>query len=243
MHAAAQAISKPYRCRLHATTGSMLEGGGQILRNAGALAAITGQSIRVNNIRAGRRKPGLSPQHVTGLQLVARIAGAQLVNTTVGASFIELQPTGLTGGQHAADIGTAGSCALLAQVNACAKHLTFHTGTRPCSWLGLPAAVLPATASWACTAAGYAGACKQHVDAQAALPCLIMAPSPAGSNPPGAPWSVLELRGGTDAAFAPPIGYLQHVLLPLLRGLFGIHAELEVGPLELCCAFPSHACR
>ena len=33
--------------------GSILEGGGQILRNAAALAAITGKSIHVDKIRAG----------------------------------------------------------------------------------------------------------------------------------------------------------------------------------------------
>jgi RNA 3'-terminal phosphate cyclase (ATP) len=31
--------------------------------------------------------------------------------------------------------------------------------------------------------------------------------------------STLTLRGGTDASFAPPIGYLQHVLLPTLQRL------------------------
>lgn len=33
--------------------------------------------------------------------------------------------------------------------------------------------------------------------------------------------STLTLRGGTDASFAPPIGYLQHVLLPTLQRLLG----------------------
>jgi len=34
--------------------GSLLEGGGQILRNATALSAITGKSIQVDKIRAGQ---------------------------------------------------------------------------------------------------------------------------------------------------------------------------------------------
>ena len=39
--------------------GSTLEGGGQILRNAAALSALLGQSVIVNNIRKGRKVPGL----------------------------------------------------------------------------------------------------------------------------------------------------------------------------------------
>lgn len=55
---------------------------------------------------------------------------------------------------------------------------------------------------------------------QAALPCLL-------AVPPGAR-SELTLRGGTDAAMAPPVWYTQHVLLPLLRTWWGLDADLQV---------------
>jgi RNA 3'-terminal phosphate cyclase (ATP) len=42
--------------------GSYGEGGGQILRTSLSLSAITGHPIRINNIRAGREKPGLAAQ-------------------------------------------------------------------------------------------------------------------------------------------------------------------------------------
>ena len=58
--------------------GSMLEGGGQILRNSAALATITGQTLVVNKIRAARSKPGLRAQHAAGMQLVAQISGGKL---------------------------------------------------------------------------------------------------------------------------------------------------------------------
>lgn len=150
--------------------GSQLEGGGQILRNAASLAAITGTAIAVDAVRAGRSKPGLRPQHLAGLRLAAALCGGRLEGGTVGSTAVALTPGRLrpSHGDVCADTGTAGSCALLAQV---------------------------------------------------ALPCLLFAPGGA---------STVELRGGTDAAMAPPVDYAACVLLPTLRRVFGIQAELEV---------------
>jgi len=47
--------------------GSIMEGGGQILRISSALSAILGIPIKICNIRAGRSTPGLRPQHVTSM--------------------------------------------------------------------------------------------------------------------------------------------------------------------------------
>lgn len=46
--------------------GSVLEGGGQILRNAISLAALLGKPVQIENIRSGRSQPGLKNQHRTG---------------------------------------------------------------------------------------------------------------------------------------------------------------------------------
>ncbi|NHW44735.1 MAG: RNA 3'-phosphate cyclase, partial [Candidatus Verstraetearchaeota archaeon] len=51
--------------------GSMLEGGGQILRMTVALSAVTGVPVRIYNIRAKRENPGLRAQHMTAIRAVA----------------------------------------------------------------------------------------------------------------------------------------------------------------------------
>ena len=43
--------------------GSILEGGGQVLRNGIAFAAILNRDAVVVNVRAGRSPPGLRAQH------------------------------------------------------------------------------------------------------------------------------------------------------------------------------------
>ena len=114
----------------------MLEGGGQILRNAAALAAITATSIRVTNIRAGRSKPGLRAQHLAGLQLVTDLCQGELVGSTIGSQEISLTPQRLGTGHHTADTKTAGSCMLLAQVKTthAMPHLHVLTVTACIVW-------------------------------------------------------------------------------------------------------------
>ncbi len=50
--------------------GSLLEGGGQILRISTALSVLLKKPIKIINIRAGRKDAGLKPQHLTGIELL-----------------------------------------------------------------------------------------------------------------------------------------------------------------------------
>ncbi|TRY94409.1 hypothetical protein DNTS_027947 [Danionella cerebrum] len=97
--------------------GSIMEGGGQILRLSAALSCIQGASIKINKIRAGRSTPGLRPQHLSGLELVRDMCNGNLEGATVGSTEITLTPGKIKGGSHIADTHTAGSVGLLMQIS------------------------------------------------------------------------------------------------------------------------------
>lgn len=97
--------------------GSMLEGGGQILRVSIALSAVLQKSLHIHSIRANRSKTGLRPQHLAGVQLVSQMCQGRLVGGKVGSSEITHTPSSCTGVEFSADPGTAGSIALLLQAS------------------------------------------------------------------------------------------------------------------------------
>src|SRR5512138_2125391 len=88
--------------------GSAGEGGGQILRTALALSAISGKAFTVHRIRANRIKPGLRPQHREAVLATARLCSAEVVGAEVGSDRIEFRPGGrVAPGEYVFDIGTA----------------------------------------------------------------------------------------------------------------------------------------
>lgn len=93
--------------------GSHGEGGGQILRTAISLSAVTGEQVRVGKIRAGRPVPGLQPQHVTSIEAVAEVCGADVDGLFSGSKEIVFKPGQLVGGDFEFDVGTAGSVSLV----------------------------------------------------------------------------------------------------------------------------------
>lgn len=95
--------------------GSLGEGGGQILRSAVALSALLLRPIRVVNIRAKRKNPGLQPQHIAAIKAVADIYQADTHWLDVGSSQIEFRPKEITGGKFRVDVGTAGAVTLILQ--------------------------------------------------------------------------------------------------------------------------------
>ena len=146
--------------------GSYGEGGGQVLRTALALSAITGKAVEVVNIRANRPKPGLAMQHMHGVRALARLCNARVEGAKVGSTRVYFEPRQITQQRLRIDIGTAGSISLILQVLL--------------------------------------------------LPCAF-----------GRGEVLLEVKGGTDVRWSPPIDYIKHVFLPVVAKL-GFSAELEV---------------
>ncbi|MEW6577589.1 MAG: RNA 3'-terminal phosphate cyclase [Chloroflexota bacterium] len=96
--------------------GSQGEGGGQIVRTALTLSAISGTPVRIERIRAGRQTAGLRPQHVAAVRAVADICAAHVEGAAVGSEAITFAPGGpVRPGRYEWAIGTAGSAVLVVQ--------------------------------------------------------------------------------------------------------------------------------
>jgi RNA 3'-terminal phosphate cyclase (ATP) len=95
--------------------GSFGEGGGQILRTSLSLSIITGKPFEIINIRAGREKPGLRPQHLVSVGSAGRISSAHLEGAEVGSLRLRFIPREVESGEYEFDIGTAGATSLVFQ--------------------------------------------------------------------------------------------------------------------------------
>ncbi len=95
--------------------GSYGEGGGQILRTALSLSCLFKKPFRVFNIRKGRRKPGLMPQHLTCVKASQLISDAEVEGDSLGSTELYFSPQKIKGGDIFFDIGTAGSTSLVLQ--------------------------------------------------------------------------------------------------------------------------------
>ncbi|RLJ05072.1 MAG: RNA 3'-phosphate cyclase [Candidatus Aenigmatarchaeota archaeon] len=95
--------------------GGIGEGGGQIIRTAIALSALTGKGTKIKNIRAKRCNPGLRPQHLTCIKAVGDLCNAELKYAEIGSHKLEFFPKKLSEKPMNIEIGTAGSVTLVIQ--------------------------------------------------------------------------------------------------------------------------------
>ncbi len=116
--------------------GSSGEGGGQILRSSLSLSLVTGKPFRIENIRAGRERPGLLRQHLTAVLAATEISGANAEGAALGSKTLTFTPGEIRPGTHRFAVGTAGSSTLVLQTILPAlmtaaepSHITIEGGT------------------------------------------------------------------------------------------------------------------
>lgn len=95
--------------------GSHLEAGGQIIRTAVGLSALTGKPCHIFNIRSGRPKPGLMAQHLTGVRAVAELCDAKMSGAELWSKELTFEPGKIKSGEFKFDVETAGSVSLVLQ--------------------------------------------------------------------------------------------------------------------------------
>lgn len=95
--------------------GSLHEGGGQILRTAIGLSAVTGKPVRIYNIRAKRKKPGLKTQHMQGIKAVAELCSGKISGAELGSQEVVFEPGKSLKDRITVNIETAGSTGLVFQ--------------------------------------------------------------------------------------------------------------------------------
>ena len=172
--------------------GSILEGGGQVIRNSVAISALTCKSLKMYNIRGGRTKPGLQAQHMCGLRLVHQMMmngkstkSSVLEGCTLGSKEVIFKPFG---DNDAIDINDDA-----AEVQNEDDHEKFAIDIQT------------------------AGATT--LLAQVALPVALFRPSKS---------VLMDLKGGTNAAFAPPIDYYEAIFGHILQRFFGASFETKI---------------
>ncbi len=146
--------------------GSTGEGGGQIVRTALSLSALTGKPFKIFNLRAGRTPPGLKNQHLTVARAMEEICSAHIEGAFLGSTDLTFAPSDILAGEYKFDIGTAGSVTLLLQA--------------------IPPAALAA---------------KENLE--------------------------IEVIGGTNVPYAPPIDHFIHVFMEILKS-HGARVDIEL---------------
>ena len=95
--------------------GSQGEGGGQVLRTCLALAMVSGRPVRIDNLRAGRARPGLMRQHLVAVQAAGSLCGARVEGAALGSRCLSFAPGPVQPGERTFSIGSAGSATLVLQ--------------------------------------------------------------------------------------------------------------------------------
>ncbi len=93
----------------------MGEGGGQVLRSSLTLSLCLSKPFRIDNIRKGRKPPGLLHQHRAAVTAAAQMGEAEVSGNELGSLELEFIPQSIRPGKYKFNIGTAGSTILVLQ--------------------------------------------------------------------------------------------------------------------------------
>lgn len=91
------------------------QAGGQLLRTAAAISAITGKSFKITNIRGARPKPGIKTQHMEGIKSIGKLCNAEIKGLELDSKELEFYPKKLEARDLKIKISTAGSIGLVLQ--------------------------------------------------------------------------------------------------------------------------------
>ena len=89
--------------------------GGQILRSAVGLSALTHQPFKIHDIRLEKRNPGLRTQHIQAINAVSQLCNGKPKNCEIGSKFIEFFPSEVESRNIKINIDTAGAVSLVLQ--------------------------------------------------------------------------------------------------------------------------------
>ncbi len=109
--------------------GSSGEGGGQVLRTSLSLSAALGVPVLVENVRGGRKKPGLLRQHLACVRVAAATCDADVVGAELGSGEVLFTPGALRPIQRVVKVGSAGSTTLVLQTALLPLALANGTST------------------------------------------------------------------------------------------------------------------
>jgi RNA 3'-phosphate cyclase len=91
------------------------EAGGQFVRTAVALSAMTGKAVKIENIRGARPEPGLKTQHIEGIYSIGELCNARISGLELGSQTLEFLPCKIEPRDLKIRISTAGSIGLVLQ--------------------------------------------------------------------------------------------------------------------------------
>ncbi|KAM5444562.1 putative RNA 3'-terminal-phosphate cyclase (ATP) [Microsporum ferrugineum] len=201
--------------------GSTLEGGGQLVRIAVAISALTGQPLHISHIRANRSgSKGLKASHCAAIRFLLDVCGGTAAGNQVGRHEITIYPRGQQTGddsQNGRDSDVIETAVSLQQLSLGLMHYSPRVTVKPeyDIQLSTPGSVF--------------------LIFQALYPYLLFADvctstiEPTGvSGTTREPQKeiLLNITGGTHVSFSPSYDYMSQVLIPNF-------AKLGLPPLSL----------